>query len=1376
VSRIFLSHSSRDNRQAIALVQWLSDVRPELATEIFIDIGAETGLRAGQRWKEALRQANDRCEAVICLLSRNWESSTNCKTEYLTAENLGKQILVVRLEELGDTDITTEWQRCDLFAEGPQTEITVSGGDPVRFSTAALDRLKKAIEGTGIGPENFAWPPKDHRQRAPYRGWEPFEVIDAGVFFGRDAAIVRGTDELRAMRISWLKALFVVLGPSGSGKSSFLRAGLIPRLQRDDRHFRVLGIMRPERNALSGDHGFAAAIHTARQALHLSGAPLGEIKNVCLNDPDQVAELLREVRTAAATRLAEAGHHAAAPTLVLPVDQAEELFSADASAEAEQFLALIADLTRWLNTGEIGLIVAATIRTDRYELMQNHAGLDGVGTVLFNELKSMPSGHFSQVITGPAARTSRAGLQLTIAPVLVNRLLDDATEGADTLPLLALTLARLYADFGTSGELTLANYEAMGGMHHVVQNAIDEVLAADAQRRAHQLELLQAAFIPWLATINPDSDLPMRRVARYVDIPEESRSLIDALVDKRLLVKDERGGVVLVEVALESLLRQWDDLAGWLREERQNLIAADDIERSATAWQTYDRNTAWLLTGTRLTDAENLADTAGFSGRLAATGDYILTSRDAENERLAREEEQRQAEVRLARARARFASLVAIIAIVGAIAAVAGFVQATHAKDQADARTREALAIQLTSQGQAILAGVQGGGDVRAVAEVLVAPKIASTTDTIGGMLTAVIARRDTIQSIQTAGTVRSLAFSPDGRRIISGGSDDRTLRLWDAATGLAALPPLVGHTDVVTSVAFSPDGHRIVSGSDDHTVRVWNADTGHQIGAPIIFFSSVNSVAFSPDGHRIVSGSDDKTVLVSDADTGKQLGQPFTGHQSTVSSVAFSPDGHRIVSGSDDKTVLVSDADTGKQLGQPFTGHQSTVSSVAFSPDGHRIVSGSDDKTVLVSDADTGKQLGQPFTGHQGAISSVAFSPDGHRIVSGSDDETVRVWDADTGKQLGQPFTGHQGAVYSVAFSPDGLRIVSGGDDTTVRVRDADIARQFGTPIAGPSGVGKTKVSADGRRIVTIDDNTLQVWDTSGKPVGTPITVPGKSMRVVVSSDARRIASVSYGDDTLRVFDVDTGKEIGTPIRSPGLGSGLALSEDGQRVASLNNDGDILQAFDVDAGEEVGSPIHTSRRYSDLALSPDGRRIVGFGIDPTMMQWDVGSGKEIGASFSGHIGPVRTVAYSRDKRRIISGSDDTTVRVWDADSGKEIGVPLTGPSSVESVAFSPDEQMIASGDDSGTVRLWSVNAGKQIGAPFTGHDGGVMSVAFNPDGHIVSGGEDRTGRLWPGPGAWPELLCDKLITNMSHRQWRDWVSPNISYMTVCPQLPIAPD
>ena len=445
MSRIFMSHSGRDNREAVALRQWLSDQRPELANEIFLDINPQTGLRPGQRWKEALRREGQRCEAVICLLSRNWEDSPYCQAEYLTSENLGKKILVARLEDLGDTNITSEWQRCDLFADGAKTEIPVTGGPPVRFNTAALDRLKKEIEGSGVGPENFVWPPSEDPRRAPYRGWEPFEDIDAGVFFGRDVAILRGLDTLRAMRVSGTESLFVVLGPSGSGKSSFLRAGLLPRLQPDDRQFLTLGIMRPERDALTGIQGFAAAIHAARQAHKLGDTSLGDIKRACREgDRDRLYDLLMELRAAAAERLIETGARsdalrggteenaatpepaagarlgAWAPTLILPLDQAEELFSAEAASagaaqEAEQFLESLGALLRWINADELRLIVAASIRTDRYEAMQNHPALDGIGTVLFNKLKPMPSHEFPIVIKGPAMRATDAGHPLTIA-------------------------------------------------------------------------------------------------------------------------------------------------------------------------------------------------------------------------------------------------------------------------------------------------------------------------------------------------------------------------------------------------------------------------------------------------------------------------------------------------------------------------------------------------------------------------------------------------------------------------------------------------------------------------------------------------------------------------------------------------------------------------------------------------------------------------------------------------------------------------------------------------------------------------------------------------------------------------------------------------
>ncbi|OBH95466.1 TIR domain-containing protein [Mycobacterium sp. E2733] len=1408
MSRIFLSHSSKDNRQAVALKQWLVDQRPELANEIFLDIDAGSGLRVGARWKGQLFESNSRCEAVLCLVSAAWDGSHECRTEYRTAEGLGKQILVVRLEDTGDGDITSEWQRCDLFAEGALTEIPVPGGGPVRFNTAALYALRKAIEGAGVGPQTFVWPPKEDPHRAPYRGWEPFEDIDAGVFFGRDAAIVRGLDELRAMRLSGLNSLFVVLGPSGSGKSSFLRAGLIPRLQREDRRFVVLGIVRPQRNALTGERGLAAAIHAGRQALGLDGAALGKIKQACQHrEVDLIAGWLAELRSTAAARLAEAGQEGGAPSLVLPLDQAEELFSADAGEQGEQFLGLVAEVIERVNTGgEAGLIVAATIRTDRYEAMQGHHALERIGTVLFNELKPMPPTQFEKVITGPADRAGEGGQRLALAPDLVSQLIADATEGADTLPLLALTLARLYADYASTGELTLADYQQMGGMADVVNNEIEQVLPRDPAQREAALELLRSVFVPWLATINPDNDQPMRRVAHQADLPEDSRPLIEALVEKRLLMRDQRDGQVVVEVALESLLRQWDTLAGWLRTERQHLKTADDIERNTTGWATHDHDPAWLLTGTRLADAETLAGTPGFSERLTSTRDYLAASRQAENQRLAHEEEQRQAELRNAQERQQTAeshaadlrrrahvlrsvlaitAVIAVIALVGAIVAVVGFVQANHAKHLADTRTREAVALKLTSQGQAMLAGVQPGGDVQAIQQILAAPAIAPSTG-ISALLTALVDRQSTIKIIPTSDRVTTVAFSPDGQRMVSG-SGDKTLRVWNAGTGAPIGTPLAGHTGPVDSVAFSPDGQRIVSGSEDTTLRLWNAETGAPIGAPLTGHTGpVTSVAFSPDGRRIVSAGStiaDGTVRLWDAGTGQQIGALLTDNSGPWDSVAFSPDGRRIVSGSGPVgnigpgRVQFWDADTGQPVGQPLIAGTGPVFSVAYSRDGQRIVSGSADGTVRLWNAVTGQPVGQPLTVGAGPVFSVAYSRDGQRIVSGSADGAVRLSNADTGQEIGAPLTGHTDRVTSVAFAPDGQRIVSGSDDTTLRLWNAGNSTPIGAPLTSRTAPASTVAfSPDGHTIVSGgDDTTLRLWNAdTGQQIGLPLTghtFPVSS--VAFSPDGHRIVSGS-ADATVRLWDAGTGREIGAPLTGhKGRVESVAFSPDGHRIVSSGFD-DTLRLWNVDTGAPIGAPIRTRGAWS-VAFSPDGHRIVASGFDNTVRLWDAGTGREIGPPLTGHTGPVLSVAFSPDGRTIVSGSDDTTVRLWDAGIGREIGAPLTGHrEAVASVAFSPDGHTVVSGSNDRTLRLWDAGTGQQIGPALAG---GTGPVAFSPDGRrIVSDSADGILRLWPGPAAWSDLLCDKLAANMSHRQWNNWVSPSIDYITVCPALSIRPD
>lgn len=324
MSRIFLSHSSVDELEAVALQQWLAANGWD---DVFLDIDPQRGLAAGERWQEALRRAADRCEAVVFIVTPAWAKSTWCLAEFLLAKSLNKRIFgaILKPVEIKDlpTEFTAEWQLSHLVGDGPKSAIDFTHrgqAQQVEFLTDGLLRLRLGLDSAGLDARYFPWPPPGDPPRPPYRGLAPLEEKDAAIYFGRDAQIIRGLDALRGMRATGVETLFVILGPSGTGKSSFLRAGLLPRLKRDDRHFLPLEVIRPERHPLTGEYGLAMALHKARLALGLSGQTLGAMKAALAQGAGALNPILAEIQQAARERLIANPQNVSPATLLISVD------------------------------------------------------------------------------------------------------------------------------------------------------------------------------------------------------------------------------------------------------------------------------------------------------------------------------------------------------------------------------------------------------------------------------------------------------------------------------------------------------------------------------------------------------------------------------------------------------------------------------------------------------------------------------------------------------------------------------------------------------------------------------------------------------------------------------------------------------------------------------------------------------------------------------------------------------------------------------------------------------------------------------------------------------------------------------------------------
>ena len=540
---------------------------------------------------------------------------------------------------------------------------------------------------------------------------------------------------------------------------------------------------------------------------------------------------------------------------------------------------------------------------------------------------------------------------------------------------------------------------------------------------------------------------------------------------------------------------------------------------------------------------------------------------------------------------------------------------------------------------------------------------------------------------------VCSIAFSPDGARLVSG-SADRTIKLWDVKTG-ECLQTLEGHSNWVMSVAFSPDGARLVSGSADRTIKLWDVKTGECLQTLEGHRHGIWSVAFSPNGQSFVSGSADRTIKRWAAATGECL-QTMMGHEHGVWTVAFSPDGRSLASGSADQTVRLWDAATG-ECQQTLAGHSNWVWRVAFSPDGRSLASGSADQTVRVWNiADNAQQCLRVLSGHSNWVWSVAFSPDGNYLTSGSEDRTMRLWGLRRGQCL-KTLQGSSNWVWSVAFSPDGKTLASGQGDRLVHLWDTHSKAPLETLSGAQKAIWSVAFRPDGGMVASgNEDGKVNLWDIAIGSVHTRTThqLAGhtKSIWSVAFDPKGKTLASGSADQSIKLWDIKTKQCCQTLTGHKHWVCSVAYHPECNLLASGSYDRTI-KLWDLDTGDCIETwKGHTSGIWC-IAFSPRGEFLASSGIDQTIRLWNTGSG-ECQQVLTGHDNWVMSVAISPDGQWVASGSADHTVKLWDARNGNLVHT-LTGHSnSVWSVAFSPDGQQLASGSDDKTIKLWSVETG----------------------------------------------------------------------------------
>jgi len=1162
----------------------------------------------------------------------------------------------------------------------------------------------------------------------PYKGLRAFQQADASDFFGRSELVDHLLERLDEKHEA--ANFLAVVGPSGSGKSSVIKAGLLPAIQ--------LGKLPG-----SQDWFIIEMVPGTNPLEELEAALL----RVAINPPASLLEQLKQDERGL-LRAVKRVLPDANSKLVLLIDQFEEVFTLEEQeAQRSHFLQSLVTAVQEPN-GPIKVII--TLRADFYDQPLLYSEFGKLIRQRTELVLPLSPEELEEAITAPARR-----IGMLIENSVVSAIINDVNQQPGALPLLQYALTELF-ERREGRAITMNAYEEIGGTLGALGRRAEELYSSfddKTQAAARQMFLR-------LVTLGEGTEDTRRRVVQsellsLATYGDTMPTVIETFGKYRLLTLDHDPMTrsATVEVAHEALIRQWERLREWLNDSREDLRLHRRLTVSADEWRQSNRERSFLARGVRLQQLEDWRETTDIQVNEAEREflEASLAEREAQQaaER-ARQERERQLEER-SRLRLRLlVGVMTIAAIIGSVLAVIAFNQRQLAETALAIAERNeeeigSLALAANARNALIENDPQLALALALEANDAFQP---ATSEVVRVLSNTIYSYGPRFRFEAHDASVLSVTYNEDGTRAASASIDGEII-VWNPTTGDVIWQQMLDGV-FASEVDFSPDDTELAGAISDGSVHIWNAETGDLQQTLAAGRASIESVQYSPNGDVLAAAGGDRVINIWDRTTGDLI-RTIEGHTGVIFKVRFSPNGQTILTGAGDETLADNaldevdrtmrlwDVSTGEQL-QLFELNSGFVRAIAFSPDGQMAASGTWDSTfggtIRIWDIAAGEEVQRLF-GHTTPITALEFSPDGSQITSVAWDRNLRVWDLSKGVEAFS-FTGFDDRILAIDYAPNGETMLIGignpGDNIISMDTESSVDRSV--------WVWDLKIRDE---IAALDKAHQDwVWAVDISPDGTMIASGGGPLRLPTQSIGDDVQGI---DSIVRVWDSTTYEVIQEFEGHTNTVDSVAFLPDNQRLLSGSWDGLII-LWDIATGERIQLYREHDDRVYDVVVSADGSRFLSASRDNTIRLWDTETG-DVLQVFEGHEGEVVGVSFNPDETLIASASGDRTIRLWDVETGEQIRQFNGHTSSANEAVFSPDGQFIVSSSWDDTIRMWNVETGEEI-KQFTGHNGNTFGLAFTQDGQtLLSTSQDTSVRMW-----------DVETTDELHRfnQHTDWV------------------